>query len=102
MPGHLEFVRFDGTVTCFGLPIVRFSTEDRLQEITRLHEDNGWYTSAAEPEQLAWLLKMVHLLHQLSVRGDGDPITQAEMAAFTHTPRCVEALTAAATRLEEA
>ena len=67
-----------------------------------LHEDNGWYTSAAEPEQLAWLVKMVHLLHQLSVRGDGDPITQAEMAAFTHTPRCVEALTAAAKRLEEA
>ncbi len=38
---HLEFVRFDGNVTCFGLPIVRFSSEERLDEITRLFEDNG-------------------------------------------------------------
>jgi FAD/FMN-containing dehydrogenase len=41
VPGHLEFVRFDGKVTCFGLPIVRYSSEERLNEITRLHEDNG-------------------------------------------------------------
>ncbi len=40
-PGHLEFVRFDGKITCFGLPIIRFSTEERLEEIIRLHEDNG-------------------------------------------------------------
>ena len=38
---HLEFVRFDGNVTCFGLPLVRFTTEERLDEIIRLHEDNG-------------------------------------------------------------
>ncbi len=30
---HLEFVRFDGKVTCFGLPLVRFTTEERLEEI---------------------------------------------------------------------
>lgn len=41
VPGHLEFVRFDGKVTCFGLPVVRFSTEERLEEIMRLHEENG-------------------------------------------------------------
>jgi hypothetical protein len=41
VPGHLEFVRFDGKVTCFGLPIVRFTTEERLDEIIRIHEDNG-------------------------------------------------------------
>lgn len=40
-PGHLEYVRFDGKVTCFGLPIVRYSSEERLNEIIRLHEDNG-------------------------------------------------------------
>jgi len=40
-PGHLEFVRFDGKVTCFGLPIVRYSSEERLDEIIKLHEDNG-------------------------------------------------------------
>ena len=38
---HLEFVRFDGNVTCFGLNLVRFSTEERLEEIIRIFEDNG-------------------------------------------------------------
>jgi FAD/FMN-containing dehydrogenase len=38
---HLEFVRFDGKITCFGLPLVRFSTEERLEEIMRLHEEMG-------------------------------------------------------------
>ena len=38
---HLEFVRFDGNVTCFGLPLVRFTTEERLDEIISLHEENG-------------------------------------------------------------
>jgi FAD/FMN-containing dehydrogenase len=38
---HLEFVRFDGQIACFGLPIVRFSTEERLDEIIRHHEDHG-------------------------------------------------------------
>jgi FAD/FMN-containing dehydrogenase len=38
---HLEFVRFDGDVTCFGLPLVKFTTEERLDEIIRLHEENG-------------------------------------------------------------
>ena len=38
---HLEFVRFDGDITCFGLPLVKFTTEERLDEIIRLHEENG-------------------------------------------------------------
>jgi FAD/FMN-containing dehydrogenase len=41
VPAHLEFVRFDGKVTCFGLPMVRFTTEERLEEIMRIHEDMG-------------------------------------------------------------
>ncbi|MBN9671093.1 FAD-binding oxidoreductase [Roseibium aggregatum] len=41
VPGHLEFVRFDGDITCFGLPVVRYTSEERLNEIMRLHEDNG-------------------------------------------------------------
>ena len=41
MISHLEFVRFDGDITCFGLPLIRFSTEERLEEIMRLHEENG-------------------------------------------------------------
>ncbi len=38
---HLEFVRFNGVVTCFGLSLVRFTTEERLDEIIRIHEDMG-------------------------------------------------------------
>jgi FAD/FMN-containing dehydrogenase len=38
---HLEFVRYDGQIACFGLPIVRFTTEKRLDEIIRHHEDHG-------------------------------------------------------------
>ncbi|MGP1395923.1 MAG: FAD-binding oxidoreductase [Inquilinaceae bacterium] len=41
VPMHLEFVRFDGDITCFGLPLVRFSTEERLEEIMAIHEDMG-------------------------------------------------------------
>lgn len=38
---HLEFVRLDGNITCFGLNLVRFTTEERLDEIVRLFEENG-------------------------------------------------------------
>ncbi|HEX5795283.1 MAG TPA: FAD-binding oxidoreductase [Geminicoccaceae bacterium] len=38
---HLEFVRYDGQIACFGLPIVRFTGEKRLDEIIRLHEEHG-------------------------------------------------------------
>ncbi|MCA3564782.1 MAG: FAD-binding oxidoreductase [Methylocystis sp.] len=41
LPAHLEFVRFDGKVTAFGLPLVRFTTEERLEEIMRIHEEMG-------------------------------------------------------------
>ncbi|MEM7044446.1 MAG: FAD-binding oxidoreductase [Pseudomonadota bacterium] len=38
---HLEFVRFGGKIACFGLPLVAFTSEERLDEIIRYHEDNG-------------------------------------------------------------
>ena len=38
---HLEFVRFDGKVTCFGLPMVKYTTDARLEEIMAIHEDMG-------------------------------------------------------------
>jgi FAD/FMN-containing dehydrogenase len=41
VPGHLEFIRFDGRIACTGLPIVRFRSEARLDELIRMHEDNG-------------------------------------------------------------
>ncbi len=41
LPAHLEFVKFDGKVTCFGLPLVRYTSEERLDEIMAIHEDMG-------------------------------------------------------------
>jgi len=41
VPTHLEYVRFDGAVGCFGLPLVRFTTEERLEEIIAIHEAEG-------------------------------------------------------------
>lgn len=39
---HTEFIRnLDGLVTCTALQIVKFSTEERLQEIMQIHRDNG-------------------------------------------------------------
>ncbi len=38
---HLEFIRFGGKVTCSALPIVRYTTEERLNEIIALHEKHG-------------------------------------------------------------
>ena len=41
VPLHLEFVRYGGAVTCFGLQLVRFTTEERLTEIMAIHEAAG-------------------------------------------------------------
>jgi FAD/FMN-containing dehydrogenase len=41
VPIHLEFVRLGGEVACFGLQLVRFTTEERLAEIIAYHEDQG-------------------------------------------------------------
>jgi FAD/FMN-containing dehydrogenase len=38
---HLEFIRFAGRVTCSALPVVRFTTAERLNEIIALHEREG-------------------------------------------------------------
>jgi len=41
VPMHLEFVRHGGQVACFGLQLVRFTTEARLAEIIHIHEAAG-------------------------------------------------------------
>lgn len=41
VPMHLEFVRLGGDICCFGLQLVRFTTEERLAEIIAIHEANG-------------------------------------------------------------
>ena len=44
---HLEFLRFGGRLTASSLPIVRYTTPERLGEIIALHEANG--VSIANP-----------------------------------------------------
>jgi FAD/FMN-containing dehydrogenase len=39
--GHLELIRFNGRLGFVGLPMVRFSTEERLQQIMDEHEAMG-------------------------------------------------------------
>lgn len=41
VPGHVEFVRFDGKVRGMGLPLVRFTDEARLDAIVAGHEARG-------------------------------------------------------------
>ncbi len=41
MMQHLEFLRFGGQVTCSALPVIRFSTAERLAEIVAVHEAAG-------------------------------------------------------------
>ena len=41
VPMHVEFVRLNGEIGCFGLQIVRYSTPERLQAIMDYHEDQG-------------------------------------------------------------
>jgi FAD/FMN-containing dehydrogenase len=38
---HMEMVRFGGRLTNSGLPLVRFTTEERLNEIIAYHEEKG-------------------------------------------------------------
>ncbi len=41
VPIHLEFVRFGGRVACFGLQLVRYTTDERLYAIIDEHERAG-------------------------------------------------------------
>ncbi len=44
---HLEFYLYDGHLACSGVPVVRYTTPERLQEIMDFHEANG--ISVANP-----------------------------------------------------
>ena len=41
VPMHVEFVRLNGEIACFGLQLVRYTSPERLQEIMDYHEDHG-------------------------------------------------------------
>lgn len=38
---HCEFIRFGGQVTCSALPVIRYTTKERLYEIIAAHEAHG-------------------------------------------------------------
>jgi FAD/FMN-containing dehydrogenase len=44
---HLEFIRVNGQVTASGLPVLRYTTEDRLREIIAAYRERG--VSIADP-----------------------------------------------------
>ena len=41
VPTHLEFVRWRGRIACGGLPLVRYTTPERLRELIERHEALG-------------------------------------------------------------
>jgi FAD/FMN-containing dehydrogenase len=43
LPMHIEMTKFDGKVVFSGLPVVRYTSEERLNEIIKIHEDNGCF-----------------------------------------------------------
>ena len=72
----------------------------------RGHEDNGWYSADISDqkigsEEVLWILRLSHFLYELSQRGAADPITQAEMEAFTFSESCITAMISASKRWEE-
>jgi FAD/FMN-containing dehydrogenase len=42
---HLEFIRFAGAITCSALPVVRYTTPERLNEIIAMHEARGVFVA---------------------------------------------------------
>lgn len=41
MMTHLEFIRFEGAMTCSGLPVIRYTSAERLNAIMAMHEAEG-------------------------------------------------------------
>ena len=66
------------------------------------HDDNGWYShhirNDGEVSQTVWLMQLAHLLYEVSRRGIHDPITQAEIDAFSASENCIKAMVAATER----
>ncbi|MCS6854834.1 MAG: FAD-binding oxidoreductase [Elioraea sp.] len=74
VPMHLEFVKFGGEVTCFGLQLVRFTTEERLAEIIAIHEQAGCpiFNPHAYTLEEGGMKKVDHV--QLAFKRETDPL----------------------------
>ncbi|MEO8135213.1 MAG: FAD-binding oxidoreductase [Betaproteobacteria bacterium] len=85
---HLEFVRFDGGIACYGLPLIRYTSAARLAEIAAVFEQHGCPTFSphtvtlegggmkrVDPVQLAFKRETdpLGLLNPGKMRGWDDP-----------------------------
>ncbi len=71
---HLEFIRVGGQITASGLPVVRFTTEERLHEIIASHRAHG--VSIADPHVYTLEDGVGHKrvdADQLSFKHEADP-----------------------------
>ena len=37
---HIEFIRFDGHIGCVGIPLISYTTEERIEQLIKIYEDN--------------------------------------------------------------
>jgi hypothetical protein len=86
---HLEFLRVGGQVTASGLPVVRFTTEERLNEIIAEHRARG--VSIADPHVFTLEDGVGHKqvdADQLSFKHHSDPrglLNPGKMRSFVAT-----------------
>ncbi|SEF66900.1 FAD-binding oxidoreductase [Bosea lathyri] len=84
---HHEFIRFGGRVTASALPILRYSTPERLNEVIALHEDAG--VMIANPHVVSLEAGSRHKradADQLGFKREVDPyglLNPGKMASFT-------------------
>jgi len=72
---HYEFLRYNGTVTAIGLPLVRFTDEARLRELIALHVRHG--VLIADPHVTSLEAGSGHMradIDQLGFKHEADPL----------------------------
>jgi FAD/FMN-containing dehydrogenase len=88
---HHEFIRFGGRVTASALPILRYTTPERLNEIIALHEEAG--VMIANPHVVSLEAGSRHKradADQLGFKHEVDPhglMNPGKMASFSPNPR---------------
>ncbi|MEB3227688.1 MAG: FAD-binding oxidoreductase [Synechocystis sp.] len=86
---HLEIIRVNGRITLGGLPLVRFTHGDRLQEIIAIHQAMG--ASVANPHDYTLEGGSSQPLppEQLALKYQTDPLgllNPGKMSSFTKSP----------------
>ena len=85
--GHYEFVRYNGVVAAVGLPLVRFTTEERLRAMIALHQQHG--VMIADPHVTSLEGGSGHMradIDQLGFKHEADPLglmNPGKMTSFT-------------------